>query len=57
MHKNSVIAMFDQHFQAENAIKQLQLAGIEMFAARFPAFNIGVIKCQPQQSHGQTHHI
>jgi len=30
MHKNSVIAMFDQHTQAENAIKQLQLASFDM---------------------------
>jgi uncharacterized membrane protein len=28
--KNSVIAMFDQHNQAEEAIKQLQEAGIDM---------------------------
>ena len=28
--KNSVIALFDQHTQAENAVKELQQAGFDM---------------------------
>ena len=30
LNKNSVIAMFDQHTQAEEAVKQLQEAGLDM---------------------------
>jgi len=32
LNKNSVVAMFDPHTQAEDAVKQLQEAGFDMKA-------------------------